>query len=110
MRTSQAHIAGVGLSASKDGHDNLDQLTISAATKALLDAGVTYGDVDECFACFRHGVQISPSAFDTLGVQGAPVCEVNNSFGINAAAQSVGSRRANCCLVVGIDGVSRTVN
>lgn len=106
MRTSQAHIAGVGLAVSRESNDSLDKLAISAATKALLDAGVIYGEVDECLACFDHDLRIPPSSFDTLGMQGAPICEVNNSFGLNAAAQSVWSRRANCSLVVGIDGVS----
>ncbi|KAF2174177.1 hypothetical protein M409DRAFT_16446 [Zasmidium cellare ATCC 36951] len=106
MRTSQAHIAGVGLSVSRESNDSLDKLAISAATKALLDAGVIYGEVDECFACFDHDLRIAPSSFDTLGMQGAPICEVNNSFGLNAAAQSVWSRRANCSLVVGIDGAA----
>ncbi|KAK4498517.1 hypothetical protein PRZ48_011175 [Zasmidium cellare] len=67
MRTSQAHIAGVGLSAGQGSNDSLDKVTISAATKALLDAGVTYGEVDECFACFHNGLRIPPSSFDTLG-------------------------------------------
>lgn len=108
MRTPQAHIAGIGLSASKDGNDILDKLTISAATKALLDAGVTYGEVDECIACFQRGLRISPSAFDPLGQMGAPICEVNNASGLRAAIQSVQSRRTNCSLVVGIDAVSTT--
>lgn len=110
MRISRAHIAGVGLATSKDDQDSIDKLTVSATTKALLDAGVTYGNVDECVACFHHGLRISPSAFDPLGQMGAPICEVNNSFGLSAAIQSIQSRRANCSLVVGLDGVSDIAN
>lgn len=104
MPASSAHIAGVGVS---HGGVSIDESTaISAAVKALLDAGVTYGEVQHSVACFLDDqLRIPPRCFDTLGMKGAAVSVVDNDSGLFTAVQYIKSGQANCVLVLGIDRV-----
>jgi 3-oxoacyl-[acyl-carrier-protein] synthase III len=105
MPASSAHLAGVGVSAGKDA--DLETLAASAGTKALLDAGVTYSDVDHGLACFLdERARIPRSVFTTYGTEGAPVSEIDNHSGLLTAVQSVRGGHANCVLVIAIDRVS----
>ena len=101
MRISKGHIAGVGLST--DANATHHDLAVAAATKALLDAGATYSDVDTSIACFLDNLRVPRSCFDMFGMQGAAVSEIDNRSGLLAAVQSVRSRQSNCALVVGFD-------
>ncbi|EME41479.1 hypothetical protein DOTSEDRAFT_73780 [Dothistroma septosporum NZE10] len=101
MRISGAHIAGVGLSTGGNAchHD----LAVSAGTKALLDAGATYSDVNTSIACFLDNLRVPRSCFDLFGMNGTAVSEVDNRSGLLAAVQSIRSGQSNCVLAVGFD-------
>jgi 3-oxoacyl-[acyl-carrier-protein] synthase III len=109
MPPSAAHLAGVGISSGND--TDLDKLATSAGTKALLDAGITYSDVDHGVACFLdEQTRISRSVFSTYGTEGAPVSEVDNHSGLFAAVQSVRGGQSNCVLIIAIDRVSKSAS
>lgn len=105
MRVSKAHIAGVGLSGiiERTSDEAISKCAIAAGTKALLDAGITYSDVDQSIACFLDDLRIERRTFDTFGLQGAPVFEVNNITGLFSSIQAVASRQSNCTLMIGFD-------
>lgn len=103
-----AHIAGVGVSTTSKS-ETLEDLSISAGTKALLDAGITYSNVDQSISCFLDDRDRIPrNSLEPFGREGAPVCQVDNSAGILTAAQSIRSGQCNCLLVIGLDRVSRS--
>lgn len=105
MQISEAHIAGIGISEAKDD-TNLDGLAVSAGTKALLDAGITYRDVDQSIAGFLdEHLRVTRSCFDVYGQEGAPICEVDNRSALYTAVQCIMSRQRDCALIVGIDTV-----
>lgn len=102
---SAAHVAGVG-NAFISGKENIEHLAVAAGTKALLDAGITYGDVDQSIACFLDlRDRIPRRAFDVFGMEGAAVCEVDNAGGLFFAVQCVLSGQANCILAITLDRV-----
>lgn len=104
-----AHIAGIGI-AHISRSETLDDLAIAAGTKALLDAGVTYSSVDQSIACFLEDrYRIDRRCLSVFGMEGAPVCDVNNTAGLFTAVQYVRSGQSNCVLVVGIDQVSNDI-
>lgn len=106
MPPSPAHIAGVGVT-SLSRNETLEDLAISAGTKALLDAGITYSSVDQSIACFLdERERIPQKCFNVFGMEGAAVCEVDNSAGFFTAVQSVRAGQNNCVLVAGLDRVS----
>ena len=106
MHVSQAHIAGIGISEALDGR--LDEYAVSATTKALLDAGVTYDDVDLSLAgILDDQLRIPRSCFTTFGTGGAPICEMDNHCALSTAVQCIRSRQTNCALVIGLDRVVR---
>lgn len=109
MQNPRAYIAGVGVSHIKATSSNvaLDALMVSAGVKALLDAGVTYDDVDQSVACFfDQDLKATKSGFETYGKTGTPVSEVECFSGLYTAIQYVRGGDANCVLMVGVDKVS----
>ncbi|KXT08447.1 hypothetical protein AC579_5612 [Pseudocercospora musae] len=105
MRVSKTHIAGVGLSGiiERTSDEAINKCTIAAGTKALLDAGITYSDVDQSIACFIDDLRIERRNLDTFGLQGAPVFQVHNDTGLFSSIQAVASRQSNCTLMIGFD-------
>ncbi|KAF2215748.1 hypothetical protein CERZMDRAFT_116541 [Cercospora zeae-maydis SCOH1-5] len=101
MSVSKVHIAGVAVAGGEDG--NLREAAIAAGTRAMLDAGVTYTDVDQSIVAFEDELRIPRRTLDTFGMEGAPVCEINNGSALFTAAQSVRSGQSNCTLVLGLD-------
>lgn len=108
MRISKAHIAGVAVAQAED--DALLEPAIAAGTRALLDAGVTYSDIDQNVACFQDGLQIPRECFDVFGMEGAPCHEISNSSGLFTAVQYIQARQADCVLVIGLDTVSTSLS
>ena len=106
MASPAVFIAGVGATISSDGSSTNDQI-ISAITKALLDAGVTYSDVDQSIAGFvaEGGLKVPKSTLDTFGKTGAPVSEVECYTALHTASQFLKSGHSNCVLMVGFDKV-----
>ena len=112
MDAPPAYIAGVGVSQAKDAtSDNaLHDLVISAGTKALLDAGITYGDVNQSIACFLGQIlRVPQHSFDTYGKTGTPVLEVECYSGLHTASRFAQSGHANCVLMIGFDKVRCSV-
>lgn len=104
MRSPPSHIAGIGLSESSPATTNLDHLALTAGTRALLDAGITYNDVDQSIAgIFDERTRISRSSFDIFGKGTAPISQVDNHAALFTAVQYIRSGQANCVLVVGVD-------
>ncbi|KAK4580439.1 hypothetical protein LTR86_000642 [Recurvomyces mirabilis] len=102
MQLSEAHIAGVGI-AEHQSSSSLQSLAISASIKALLDAGVTYSDLDLLILGSYQERPIPRSALQALGQEGAPICEVDNDFALSTAIACIRSRSSNCSLVLGLD-------
>jgi sterol carrier protein 2 len=112
-------VAGVGMtpfrspkkSASQAQNPNSDyfDLAVSSAVKALLDAGLTYDDIDQGIGCYVFGDSTcAQRIFYSLGMTGIPICNVNNycssgSTWIYLANQAIKAGQANCVLVIGFD-------
>lgn len=105
MPASAVHIAGVGISLSTKS--DLDNLAVSAGTKALLDAGITYGKVELGVACFLNepDIHIPRSCFKAFGRQKACVSEIDGHSALFTAVQCVRSAQTDCALLVGVDSV-----
>ena len=108
MGPSPVYVVGVGVSylGISKTESALHDLAISAGTKALLDAGITYGDVDLSLACFLDDdLKIPKASFNSFGKTGTATAEVDSYSGFFGAAQYVGSGHAQCALMVGFDKV-----
>lgn len=109
MVSPPVYIAGVGISHLKGrvSDSNVEELAISAATKALLDAGVTYGEVNNSIACFLgDDLKTSKNVFKSFGRTGSPITKVECHSGVYIGSQAIRSGNSNCVLVVGFDQVS----
>jgi len=85
------------------------ELGYEAAVKALLDAHLSYDDVDRAVACYVFGDSTcGQRVLYQLGMTGVPVHNVNNncatgSAGLALARDFVGGGLADCVLVVGFE-------
>lgn len=107
------HIAGVGIShlTGRVSASNIEALAISAGTKALLDAGVSYGDVKHCIAGFLgDDLKVSKRVFQSFGETGAPITKVECHSGMFIARQFIKSGTSDCVLVIGFDQVLQTLH
>ncbi|KAI1352391.1 putative lipid-transfer protein, mitochondrial precursor [Xylaria sp. FL0043] len=115
----KTYVVGVGMTpfnspkksaslATNPQSDYLD-LAVEAGVKALLDAGVTYDDVDQGIGCYVFGDSTcAQRVFYALGMTGIPIFNVNNycssgSTGLWLANQAITSGNAGCVLVIGFD-------
>lgn len=108
MANSPLYIAGVGVSRVDAAISNAlaHELGVSAAVKALLDAGVTYDDIDHSVVCFLDDhVKIPKSGLESFGKTGSSVSEVDCYSGLFAASQAIKSGYADCVLMIGLDEV-----
>ena len=92
----EVYLAGVGSSPSQKGSNSS---SVSAATKALLDAGITLNDVSRGL-----GSKSTSEAFEVLG--GSKVDEVEQGSELDKAVSLVKDRKARCVLVIAEDQVS----
>jgi sterol carrier protein 2 len=82
---------------------------LEAATKALLDAGITYDDVEHAYVGYVYGDSTcGQAALYNLGLTGIPITNVNNncSTGSTAlfnAANLVRAGAADCALALGFE-------
>ncbi|KAK2750046.1 hypothetical protein FQN55_002764 [Onygenales sp. PD_40] len=94
----RVYVMGVGMSPFLKPNPKRDypQLGLEAGTKALLDAGITYDEVDQGYACYAYGDSTSGQrVFYQFGMTGIPIVNVNNacatgSSGLYLARQSLG--------------------
>ena len=80
-----------------------------AGTRALDDAGIAYGDVEQAFAGYCYGDSTSGQrAVYELGLTGIPVINVNNNCSTGSSAlymarQAVRGGLADCALALGFE-------
>jgi 3-oxoacyl-[acyl-carrier-protein] synthase III len=107
MSATQVHIAGVGISTSPP--QDLNNSAIDAGTKALLDAGITYGKVQLSVACSLGDTQtrIPQACFKAFGRQKAPTGSMDSASALYMAAQCVRNGQIDCAMLIGLDTVSK---
>jgi sterol carrier protein 2 len=105
------YVLGVGLTKFLKPRGKVDytELGFEAGVKAMLDAQVTYDDVDHGVACYCYGDSTSGQrVFYQFGMTGIPIYNVNNncatgSTGLHMARTIVAHGAADCVLVVGFE-------
>ncbi|PWY98623.1 putative sterol carrier protein [Testicularia cyperi] len=110
MAARKAYIVGVGMTAfTKPADRDYPILGLEASVKALIDAGLTYDDVDYATAGYVYGDSTcGQRVLYQLGMTGIPIVNVNNncSTGSSAfalAANAVLAGQAECALAVGFE-------
>lgn len=114
IRKSPAYVLGVGMTKFVKPRGKIDyiELGYEAAIKALLDAHITYDDVDQGVACYCYGDSTSGQrVFYQFGMTGIPIYNTNNncataSTGIVMARNAIAYGAADCVLVVGFEKMS----
>jgi sterol carrier protein 2 len=112
--TTPAFVLGVGLTQFIKPRRTrfYPELGYEAAVKALLDAHITYDDVQTGVACYCYGDTTSGQRiFYQLGMTTIPVYNTNNacatgSTGLHMARTLVKSGAVDCVLVVGFEQMS----
>ncbi|KAL9937233.1 hypothetical protein V8E36_003647 [Tilletia maclaganii] len=106
----KAFVVGVGSTKfQKPGDNDYPDLGLDAAVKALLDAGLTYDDVESATAGYVYGDSTcGQRVLYQLGQTGIEIHNVNNncSTGSSAfalAAQAVQSGRVECAMAIGFE-------
>ncbi|KZT24695.1 thiolase-like protein [Neolentinus lepideus HHB14362 ss-1] len=110
-RGRRSFIVGVGCTAfiKPRGLRTTNEMGLEAATKALLDAGITYDAVEAAFVGYCYGDSTSgQSALYPLGMTGIPITNVNNncSTGSTALYQAnnlVKGGLVECALALGFE-------
>ncbi|KAK5046036.1 hypothetical protein LTR84_008823 [Exophiala bonariae] len=106
-----AYVLGVGLTkfVKPRGLVDYTELGFEAGIKALLDAHITYDDVEMGIASYCYGDSVSGQrVFYQFGMTEIPILNVNNncasgSTGISMARDTVSRGGADCVLVVGFE-------
>lgn len=93
---TEVYIAGVGLAPSSGG-DALASL-VSAATKALLDAGLSYDDVS--YGVRSKQLGSGAEAFKAFDEEGVKLKEVGGGSELDSAFDLVKKEGAQCVLLV----------
>jgi len=104
-------VAGVGMIpfAKPGASETYDVMASRAATEALADARIVYGDVQQAFAGYVYGDSTAgQKALYRVGMTGIPVVNVNNNCSTGSTAlflarQAVGSGAVDCALAVGFE-------
>jgi sterol carrier protein 2 len=108
---SPVYVLGVGMTKFIKPRGKVDytELGYEAGIKALLDAQITYDDVDQGVACYCYGDSTcGQRVFYQFGLTHIPIYNVNNncstgSTGLAMARTLVGSGAADCVMVVGFE-------
>ncbi|KAK0674405.1 putative non-specific lipid-transfer protein [Cercophora samala] len=103
------YVLGVGMTKFIKPRGKVDytELGYEAGIKALLDAGITYDDVDNGVACFCYGDSTSGQrVFYQFGMTQIPIVNVNNncstgSTGLYMGRTLIASGASDCTMVVG---------
>ncbi|KAJ5378387.1 hypothetical protein N7509_011506 [Penicillium cosmopolitanum] len=106
-----AYVLGVGIAAflKPRGERMYTELAFEAGAKAMLDAHITYDDVEVGVACYASGPTCSGQrAFYQFGMTGIPIYNVNNacatgSTGLHLGRSFVRSGVHDCALVIGFE-------
>ena len=95
----KVYIAGVGYSPIESGVASL----VSAATKALLDAGLTYDDVTQ--GVQSKSLKDGSRAFKAFDPRRIPVDEVESGSELECSFQHVKEQGAQCVLLIATEKV-----
>ena len=106
-----AYVLGVGLTKFIKPRGTVDytELGFEAGIKALLDARITYDDVEQGIASYCYGDSVSGQrVFYQFGMTEIPILNVNNncasaSTGIAMARDTIAYGGADCIMVVGFE-------
>ena len=110
--SNHTYVVGVGMTKfEKPGAREWDypDMAREAGTRALDDAGIAYGDVEQAFAGYCYGDSTSGQrAVYELGLTGIPVINVNNNCSTGSSAlymarQAVRGGLADCALALGFE-------
>lgn len=94
------------------GERQYPDLCLEAGTKALLDARITYDEVDMGIACYCFGeTTCGQRAFYQFGMTMIPILNTNNacatgSTGLHMARTMVRAGAAECVMVIGFEQMS----
>lgn len=111
---SATYILGVGVTTFIKPRGKVDypELGFEAGIKAMLDAHITYDDVDQGVACYCYGDSTSGQrVFYQFGMTQIPIYNLNNncasgSSGMVLARNIISYGAADCILVVGFEKMS----
>jgi sterol carrier protein 2 len=112
VKTKQpCYVLGVGMTKfiKPRGRVDYTELGFEAGVKAMLDAHITYDDVDQGIACYVYGDSTcGQRVFYQFGMTKIPILNVNNncstgSTGLFLARNAISHGAANCVLVVGFE-------
>ncbi|KPV77423.1 uncharacterized protein RHOBADRAFT_51278 [Rhodotorula graminis WP1] len=109
--TRKAYIVGVGQTAFEKPRNRVDypELAVEAATKALLDAGVNYDEIEQAFAGYVYGDSTcGQRALYALGMTKIPIMNVNNNCSTGSSAlwlarQAIEYGIADCVMALGFE-------
>jgi sterol carrier protein 2 len=110
-KKSPAYVLGVGMTKFIKPRGKVDyhELGFEAGVKALLDAQISYDDVEQGVACYCYGDSTcGQRVFYQFGMTQIPIYNVNNncstgSTGLAMARTLVSSGAADCVMVVGFE-------
>jgi sterol carrier protein 2 len=105
------YVLGVGMTKFIKPRGKVDytEVGFEAGIKALLDAHITYDDVEQGVACYCYGDSTcGQRVFYQFGMTQIPIYNVNNncstgSTGLNMARQIIAHGGADCIMVVGFE-------
>ncbi|PSR85542.1 nonspecific lipid-transfer protein, mitochondrial precursor [Coniella lustricola] len=105
------YVLGVGMTKFIKPRGKVDytELGFEAGVKALLDAHISYDDVDQGVACYCYGDSTcGQRVFYQFGMTQIPIINVNNncstgSTGLAIGRQYIASGAADCVMVVGFE-------
>ena len=108
---SPSYVLGVGMTKFIKPRGKVDytELGFEAGVKAMLDAQITYDDVDQGVACYCYGDSTcGQRVFYQFGITSIPIYNVNNncstgSTGLAMARTLTSHGAADCVLVVGFE-------
>lgn len=110
-KSEPAYVVGVGMTkfVKPCGKIDYPEIGFEAGIKAMLDAHISYDDVEQGVACYNYGDSTcGQRVFYQFGMTKIPIYNVNNncatgSTGLNLARQAIAYGAADCILVVGFE-------
>lgn len=105
------YVLGVGMTKFIKPRGKVDytELGFEAGVKAMLDAQISYDDVDQGYACYCYGDSTcGQRVFYQFGMTQIPIVNVNNncstgSTGLALGRNAISYGAADCVLVVGFE-------
>ncbi|KAF3025464.1 hypothetical protein E8E14_002346 [Neopestalotiopsis sp. 37M] len=114
-KRAPVYVLGVGMTKFIKPRGKVDytELGFEAGVKAMLDAQISYDDVEQGFACYCYGDSTcGQRVFYQFGMTQIPIVNVNNncstgSTGLALGRMAVAHGGADCVLVVGFEKMMR---